>query len=120
MLKYNIQRLIKIRGIEKPAIHLSKFGIDYQAAIRLSRNKTKAILPEVMEKLCYAFNCTPNDLYEWTPSTKEEDNASNPLKRLKRDDSIDLRSKHLDIPLDKLEEYVNSINEVKNKIIKGE
>ncbi|BCJ93567.1 hypothetical protein acsn021_11360 [Anaerocolumna cellulosilytica] len=39
-------------------------GMSYQALAKLSNNQTISIHFDLLEKLCKALNCTPNDLFE--------------------------------------------------------
>ena len=42
-------------------------GIDRQTLRNIYQNKTKGIEFETLNKLCFALNCTPNDLLLYIP-----------------------------------------------------
>ena len=42
-------------------------GIDRQTLRNIYQNKTKGIEFEALNKLCFALNCTPNDLLLYIP-----------------------------------------------------
>jgi DNA-binding Xre family transcriptional regulator len=67
MLKMNLSRLFKLRGITKPQKYLMQKGMSYSTSYWLSRDKFTRYNNDVMEKLCYILNCTPNDLFEFRP-----------------------------------------------------
>ncbi len=57
----NIKKLLKQKG--KSMYWLAKTtGISYPTIHNLVNNKTESIKFEVIEKICSALNCTPNDL----------------------------------------------------------
>ena len=106
MLSYHIKHLFKARNIKYPAKHLMEYGISYNVANRIVAGQLDKISLDIMERLCCAFNCTPNDIYSYTPNTDADKNEMNALlKLIKKDTEIDnlgniLRS----LPLDKLKE----------------
>jgi DNA-binding Xre family transcriptional regulator len=89
MLKLNLVRLFKIRGITKPNAFLSKLGINYVTASNIINGKVTSLKFSHTEKLCKALKCTPNDLYEWVPDKKNPDKNS-PLASLVRNHDSDL------------------------------
>ncbi len=88
MLEYNLKKLYKMRGIEKPMRFLMKNGFTKSTANTLASRKQKAIKTNVIERLCEVFKCTPNELMEWTPDTPEMDNAEHPLYGLKKETEV--------------------------------
>jgi len=69
-----------------------------------------------VEKLCVMLQCSPNDLLEWIPDTKDAKNEKHPLATLKRKDSFTQLNLMLkDVPLDKLSAIENLIKQELNK-----
>ena len=63
-----------------------------------------------LEKLCELLHCTPNDLLEWIPSSKDKTNEKHPLISIKRSDKVVQLTQILNtVPLDKLSEIENLI-----------
>ncbi len=42
-------------------------GLQYNTASHLYHDKTKGIDFDTLNKLCYALDCTPNDLFKYIP-----------------------------------------------------
>ena len=42
-------------------------GLDYNTVDNLYRDKTKGIEFETMNKLCFALDCNPGDLFKYIP-----------------------------------------------------
>ena len=58
-----------------------------------------------IEKLCEFFQCTPNDLLEWRPASKDLNNENHPLISIKRSTKVvQLTTILSSVPLDKLAE----------------
>jgi DNA-binding Xre family transcriptional regulator len=120
MLKYNLERLLIQRGIgENPLSYLMKHGFSRGQASRLLNNKVSSIQPENIEKLCYTFKCTPNDLMEWTPKNEQHLKENQQLMKLLSNNAsvIDWRSVNADIPFEKIPELVEKINEIKKSMM---
>jgi len=117
MLTFNINRLLKVRGVEKPFQYLVKAGFCDNFATRITKNKTRRMDLREVERLCELFRCTPNDLLEWEPSPEQAAIADHPLKPLERAKKVEGLSQLLNaIPLDKLEEIESLIKERCNTI----
>lgn len=119
MLKYNLNRLFELRGINKPYSFLLDKGYSRNVAYRLTRNRKKLFTPNEIERLCLLFNCTPNDLFEWKPNKTGQDDPKYAIHELNRETRIDFRKLGDDIPIGKLPELQKEISEaikrVKNK-----
>ncbi|MCH4200569.1 MAG: helix-turn-helix transcriptional regulator [Clostridium tyrobutyricum] len=64
-MKINIDQLLKQKN--KTRYWLSKeINITYQNLCNLAENKTSSIKFEILEDICLALNCTPNDILEVT------------------------------------------------------
>ena len=117
MLTFNFTRIFKSRGIDKPFSYLVKVGYSDNFATRVVNNRIERLNLKDVEKLCELFQCTPNDLLEWTPDIKDQDNANHPLVSIKRSDKVVQLTKILhSVPLDKLNEIERLItNEIDKK-----
>ena len=87
MLKFNFQRILKARGIDRPFTHLVELGFQRSAASRMNSGKIKSMSLKELERLCELFECTPNDLLEWVPGKFAEDSENHPLGELIRKES---------------------------------
>lgn len=112
MLAYNFPRIFKARGIEKPFAYLTSQGFSDSFASKVKRNNVKRLNPGELEKLCVILRCTPNDLLEWTEDGSFDLDETHPMRKLKKPEKIQDLSKTIhSIPLDKVEEINEMINE---------
>jgi len=114
MLKFNVKRILALRGIEKRPSFLVKHGFTYQQATRFLRHANPILKVKHIEALCVALNCTPNDLFEWKADTNTvlpEMHSLNALNRGERTPSV--RQMLKDIPSDKLELIEKLFEELK-------
>ena len=110
MLTFNFSRIFKARGIDKPFSYLVKVGYSDNFATRIVNNRTKRLDLADIEKLCELFQCTPNDLLEWIPDSKDKTNNNHPLISIKRSDKVVQLTQILNsVPLDKLGEIESVI-----------
>ena len=110
MLTFNFSRIFKARGIDKPFSYLVKVGYSDNFATRIVNNRTKRLDLADIEKLCELFQCTPNDLLEWIPDSKDKTNDNHPLILIKRSDKVVQLTQILNsVPLDKLGEIESVI-----------
>ncbi len=116
MLTFNFTRIFKSRGIEKPFSYLVKLGYSDNFATRVVNNRIERLNLKDIEKLCEHFQCTPNDLLEWIPSSQDLNNETHPLASIKRSNKVVELTKILNsVPLDKLNDIETMINkEIKN------
>ena len=119
MLKYNIARLFKVKGISKPIPYLIKAGFKRNAASRLLNKGEITLKVKQIETICLALKCTPNDLFEWIPDKPELINGNNPLCKLIGDSSgiIDLRKIAEELPFNKLPEFAKKVDEIKKSLL---
>ena len=116
MLTFNFNRVFKARGIERPFSYLVKLGYSDNFATRIVNNRIEKMNLKDVEKLCELLHCTPNDLLEWIPETKDKSNENHPLKTIKRNNEVVVLTKMLNsVPLDKLKEIENMIKQEMNK-----
>ena len=106
--------MCKMRGIEKPYSFFIKLGISHTIASHMATNKTDKLLLRHLETVCLALNCTPDDLLEWVPGNKKQDNPLTALHTLKQkpesEDAADLLRA---LPASKLEELAKLLREDK-------
>ena len=110
MLTFNFNRVLKARGIDKPFSYLVKLGYSDNFATRIVNNRIKRLDLADIEKLCELFQCTPNDLLQWIPDSKDKNNDKHPLISIKRSDKVFQLTQMLNsVPLDKLNEIESVI-----------
>jgi DNA-binding Xre family transcriptional regulator len=115
MLRYNIKRVLVLRGVERPHSFLMKNGFASQTARNFVTRNVVHIKPAQIEKLCLLLHCTPNDLYEWRPDANTAVAENHPLRELKRDTPAQsFREMVKDLPVEKMRELETIINELKN------
>lgn len=118
MLKYNIKRLVSNRAVLKPISHLHKFGFTKSVASRIYGGRFSSLKLSQIEKLCIAFNCTPNDLIEYIPDDKIK-TSNHPLTTLiRKQETKKLNDILKDIPVDMLSDFTNKIDELKKEMFK--
>ena len=116
MLKFNFQRIFKAKGIDKPFTYLLGMGIQRSAASRINAGSMKSIKLKDLERYCEQFECTPNDLLEWTPNKYVEDATKHPLSALKRMESqVNIKAILHSMPVAHLEEIEKFILEKAKK-----
>ncbi len=105
MLRFNIQRVFALRGINNPYGQLVKLGISRPTAWNLLDNKVNSIQGKHLEKICEYLRCEPNDLYEWKPDRNTVLPDEHPLKGLRRDKKASNYSELIrNIPLNKIDQ----------------
>jgi DNA-binding Xre family transcriptional regulator len=110
MLTFNFTRIFKARGIDKPFSYLVKAGYSDNFATRVVNNRLQRLNLTDVEKLCELLQCTPNDLLEWIPDSKDKTNDTHPLVSIKRSDKMVHLTQVLNaIPLDKISEIESLI-----------
>ena len=110
MLRFNFDRIYKIRGIERPFSYLVSRGFSASYATRMNNRNLRSINFNQLERLCELFQCTPNDLMEWKPGKDVTDPSSHALKDLIRTDHVSRINSLLGkIPVSDLDEIENYI-----------
>ena len=116
MLRFNLTNLFQLRGIKNPIHFLVSKGYHKDTAYRIVNNKAKNLMTYQIEDFCKWLNCTPNDLYEWTPG-KNDDPANYPaLMKLSPVKITDFSLLAKDIPIEKVQELMQKIEEMKKGI----
>lgn len=112
MLKYNFERILKARGIDKPFSYLVSAGFSDNFATRVKNNRIKVLRLKELERLCLLFNCTPNDLYEWHPSDNQQVDKDHVMNDIRRTDKVINITQALNsVPLNKLNKLEELINQ---------
>ncbi len=112
MLRYNFNRILKARGIEKPVVYLKNAGFSENFSIKVTNNKVVRINLRELERLCLVLHCSPNDFYEWIPEQDASISPDHPLNAIKKSEKvIDLTKMLHSIPLGYLEEIELVIQE---------
>jgi len=116
MLTFNFPRLLKIKGINKPFSHFMSLGYSRGTASKMSQNNVTTFTPQKLERYCIEFNCTPNDLFEYKPSTKDILSENHPLMALKREEkTAEINALLQELPIEKIRELANLVKEEKEK-----
>ena len=116
MLRINLNKMYRLRGITKPGVFLSQNGFTKQKAFNIVKLKTPALKLQNLELLCRILSCTPNDIIEWTPDKNDTLPDSHPLYKIKPAESINIAEMLKDIPAEKISEFKLGIEELKSKL----
>jgi DNA-binding Xre family transcriptional regulator len=115
MLNFKLSRIFALRGIDKPFAYLVKLGFSRATASNLLNDRVLNVKVWHMNTICRALNCTPNDLFEWTPADERPLPENHPLNALKREKNPARLSQIVnDIPVDKLHLVEELLNQLKN------
>lgn len=109
MLKYNISRMFRIRGIHRPYTYLVRRGFKPNYVSRLLNGKVGSLRMEHLEKVCLELNCTPNDILEWIPDKIIQKDDYELRQLIRADHSGKIESLLNALPLDDLEDVENYI-----------
>lgn len=105
MVRLNLQRIFKARGIEQPYRFLVQNGFVPFTAHKYKNNKVEHIRLDHIEKLCVLLHCTPNDIFEWGPNDLLDDHPDHPLQKIRtRDKKIEIGKMLSKVSMEKLEE----------------
>lgn len=66
MIKNRVAVYMGIKKMDKRDI-VSLTGMDRHTLNNIYKDKTKGIEFDTLNKLCYALDCTPNDLFRYIP-----------------------------------------------------
>lgn len=113
MLRLNLDRIFKVKGITKTNQFLINLGNSDGYASQLVHGRSVSIRFDKLEQLCKALNCTPNDLFNYTDDGEKPLPDNHALYSISRSDAIGEVNKLLnDLPMEKIEELY--------KILKGD
>ncbi|MBS1793402.1 MAG: helix-turn-helix transcriptional regulator [Acidobacteria bacterium] len=114
MLIPNVQRMMRLRGIEKYYSFLTGLGFVPSTARDILKGVISALKFDQIEKLCLALNCTPNDLLDWQPGKKQAVAETHSLNALKRAAGGDELPQILsELPTDKIAQLVEVLKDFK-------
>ncbi len=116
MLKFNPNRMMALRGIDRMFGFLHKNGFVRSTANFMLKGAASSIKVEHIEKLCVLLNCTPNDLFYWNPDTNNPLPENHALYALKREHQSVKNYKELlmNIPPEKLPEVENLLESLQD------
>lgn len=121
MLELNLKRIFKARGIDMPYKFLVKNGFVPFTAHKYKNGKVEHIRLDHIEKLCILLNCTPNELFEWTPDDLLDDRKDNPLQKIrKREKKLEISKILSRMSLEKLEEVEKMLQTEAPPPVEGE
>jgi DNA-binding Xre family transcriptional regulator len=116
MLYFNLHNVLKVRGVTKPRVFLIKAGISAMSAHGLVRGSRQSMTLDIMEKLCKALYCQPNDLLRWAPDTMNPLPMDHPLRQLQQSPAYEQMSEAIrTMSLENLEKVAGFIKENEKK-----
>lgn len=83
MLQLNISDMLASKGIAKPYAWLRKQKISHRISYKLAVGEQKMISLHIMNNICTAAWCTPNDLFAWQPDENAVVDEAHPLQKLR-------------------------------------
>lgn len=114
MIVLNLKKHMADMGVENAEKFLRAHGFTRNIARKLIYNQGTHISFDQIEKLCYIFNATPNDLLKWTPPVNGEKYKDHPLQKLKRvstGESLGSKIRRLNPEeLEQLRTYIDNIS----------
>jgi DNA-binding Xre family transcriptional regulator len=112
MIRYNLDRAFKARGVTKPYAFLKRAGFSDSSASKLKNGAVNRMSLDTMENLCLLLHCAPNDLMEWTPDDTSKIEKDHPLEAIRRTDKvIDITKMLNSVPIQRLNELEQIIRE---------
>ena len=117
MIKYDFDRIIKARGIERPFTYLRNAGFNDHMATRIKNNRVIRLDIKHLERLCILLRCTPNDLMVWIPEKGDQIDEKHPMNVIRKsEDEVDFVHTLNSIPIGKLKEIDQLIREEISKL----
>ena len=113
MLKLNIEKHCRLRGIINPVQYLQKAGISYFMAYKLVNGHSDRISIKKLEWLCNVFKCTPNDLFDWTPNDNDEATDKHHLAELRAEKNAPLAVTFSKLSYKELKQFSKEVIEKK-------
>lgn len=74
MIENRFSKLLGEKQMDKRDI-VKLTGLDSHTVLKIYKNQTKGVDFATLDKLCFALDCTPNDLFRYVPDSA----AANPL-----------------------------------------
>lgn len=107
-----MDKVASARGLEKKYKFMVKNGFSPTTATKLANGEVEYLRLEYIEKLCTLLNCTPNDLFEWTPNSKAEDHEDHPLQSIRKSELINISQTLRELPISKIKEIEALLREI--------
>ena len=114
MLKLDLNRLFKVKAIQKKAAFLKQNGFTKGQAYKLANLNTKSISFKSLENFCRIFNCTPSDLFSYVPDNQNPLPTEHSLNSLIRPETQDINEMLKDLSPDKITHILSEIEKLKN------
>ena len=112
MLIYNLERVYKARGIEKPYSFFKGHGFSDSFAAKLKKGKMSGMKLSTLEAVCILLQCTPHDLLEWKEDSKINVAPDHPIRKLEsRNSKMDMTVLLRSAPLEVIEKFTAMIDE---------
>lgn len=110
MLKLELDRFFQAKGIMRTHKFIMDIGNSAGYASKLINGNAVSIPFDKLELLCVHFNCTPNDLFNYIPSSDKVLTATHALHKIAKTESIGKINKLLhELPMEKLEELYRTL-----------
>lgn len=115
MIRLNITRILKIKGITEANQFFIQRGHSSSYTYHLLRNNLNSLSMKKLEMLCTDLNCTPNDLLTYIPEAKKPLLPGHALHSLTKTETIVAVNKMLhNLPLEKIEELYKTLKNEEN------
>jgi len=120
MFKLRIKELLLSKGHDNPFAWLRSQGIPHNSAHKLLADKYHRLPMYHIATICRAAWCTPNDLFEWTTTSKKKERRkgdtsplpeNHPLHKLTARPKVNLLDKISRMTEDELRELEGKIGE---------
>ncbi len=114
MIIFNLNRLLRIKGVTKPYSYLMSIGYSSSTASQIARNQVRSFTLTSIEKMCTQLNCTPNDLFEYIPPSAQKLPDDHALNTLKREQNLEEINKLLsNLSMEKIRELSELVSKEK-------
>ncbi|WP_162126819.1 helix-turn-helix domain-containing protein [Flavobacterium phycosphaerae] len=105
MIRLNITRILKMKGITEPNQFFIERGHSPSYTYDLLRNNLNSLSMKKLEMLCRDLNCTPNDLLTYIPEKGKMVLPDHALHSLtKTETGTEVNQLLHNLPLEKIEE----------------
>lgn len=111
---FDLNRLFALKSIHNKLTFLRSNGFTYTEAQTIAHKVPIRVSIEHIYKLCLAFNCSPNDLFTYTPDEKSNLPQGHPLNSLVRPKSHDVDNLLKDLSPDKVTKFLDDLDKLKN------
>lgn len=105
MIFFNFSRIFKLKGITRPFSYLTNNGYSAGYATKLTNDRVQEINLDRLEKFCKDFNCTPNDILDFRPNSKDNLPTDHALHSLTKPEmNTEIVNKINSLPADKIQQ----------------